>query len=103
MKTITEIEYWFLSMKERENFTGIVKWHDNSISYIKNNLCHREDGPAYIGCYGTKAWYFEGLLHNLNGPARIFPDGREEYWVYGNPTTKEAIEFLRDMIKLKAI
>jgi hypothetical protein len=39
----------------------------------------------------------------LNGPARIYSDGYAEYWIYGKPTTKVAVDFLGDICKLKNI
>jgi hypothetical protein len=103
METITIIEYNNLSTKEQKNFTGIVKWNNDNIEYFKNGKWHREDGPAMIWQSGGKSWYFKGKLHNLNGPAKIYPDGREGYFIHGEPTTKEAVEFLRDLYKLKNI
>jgi hypothetical protein len=80
MKTITELEFWNLSMKERDNFTGIIKWENDSISYLKNGFLHREDGPAYID-------------HDCR-----------EYWFNGTYIkSKEAFEFLRDLYKFKNI
>jgi hypothetical protein len=103
LKTYTEKEFRSLPMQERKNFTGCIKWEDGSIEYFKNNLLHREDGPAWITSYNLKSWFFRGRYHNLNGPARILPDGKEEYWIHGKESTKEAIEFLRDLHRLKGI
>jgi hypothetical protein len=61
MKTITEKEWNNNSFNlDRLNFTGIVKWDDGGVSYFEN-----------------------GNLHRLDGPARIYPDGREEYFING--------------------
>ncbi len=37
-----------------------------------------------IDKYGTKTWRLNGELHNLNGPARVWEDGSEEYWINGD-------------------
>jgi hypothetical protein len=100
---ITSTEYFNLSLRERDNFTGIVVYENGNIIHLKKNKCHREDGPAIIWSAGHLEWAFEGLLHNLNGPAIIFPDGREEYWIHGNRTSKDAVALLRDLYKLKRI
>jgi hypothetical protein len=101
METITNEEFYELTNQERSNFTGIVKWSEGAITYLKSGKYHREDGPAYIGFNGYKEWYFEGKLHNLNGPAIIWPDGKEKYFLYDKETTKDALYFLRDLLKLK--
>jgi hypothetical protein len=103
MKTITENEWHTLSFKERDSYTGIIKWDNGDVCYYKNGFLHREDGPAVTNTQGYKSWYFEGRLHNLNGPARIWQDGVEEYWIDNKPTTKEAVDFLRDLYKIKKI
>jgi len=44
---------------------------------------NRDDYPT-IEPDGEKIWYnSEGKFHRLDGPARIFPNGRKEYWVDG--------------------
>jgi hypothetical protein len=101
MKTVSYKEFRFYHKKEKENFTGIVKHEDSTIEYLKNGKYHREDGPAVIWFDGLQDWFYEGKPHNLNGPAVIWPGGREEYYVYGTLTTKEAVDFLRDLYKLK--
>ena len=40
---------------------------------------HREDGPAVIYPDGRQEWYRNGHLHRDNGPAAIYPDGTQ-YW-----------------------
>ena len=44
---------------------------------------HREDGPAFEGANGDKAWYFNGQRHRIDGPAREKANGDEEWWVNG--------------------
>lgn len=37
--------------------------------YYKNDLFHREDGPALDYVNGTKKWFQNGKKHRLDGPA----------------------------------
>jgi hypothetical protein len=38
-----------------------LKTHsDGTQGWWLNDKLHREDGPAYIGCYGTQYWYING-------------------------------------------
>ena len=46
---------------------------------------HKDDGPAYISSR-VEEWYFNGLQHNLDAPAKVFSletPGLEEIW-YSN-------------------
>jgi len=38
---------------------------------------------------GTKAWYENGRLHRLNGPAYVTDTGTKEYWINGVELTEE--------------
>lgn len=51
--------------------------------YYKNNLLHRENGPAFE--YKTKSgrlsssWYVDGKLHRIDGPAVQHANGDKEW------------------------
>lgn len=50
------------------------KKYSTSIVYKRNNVSHRDKGPAYIHkneVENTQEWYQNGLLHCDNGPAQI--------------------------------
>ena len=44
---------------------------------------HRLDGPAVIWPNGYQAYWVNGLRHRLDGPAVIYPSGKVEYWENG--------------------
>jgi hypothetical protein len=52
-------------------------------SWFKDDLLHKEDGPAVIvvkkGEVYYEGWYKEGKLHREGGPARVWKDGRS-FW-----------------------
>ena len=48
-----------------------------------NGQRHRLDGPAVIWADGTQAWYMNGQRHRLDGPAFIWADGTQAWWVNG--------------------
>ena len=62
----------------------------------KNNLIIKEnkdeqgylhsynDKPAVVFKDGTELWYKHGLIHRLNGCARIDRDGEKYYFIDGN-------------------
>ena len=45
----------------------------------KEGQVHRTDGPAIIYADGTQVYYIEGQWHRTDGPAVIYPDGTEFY------------------------
>ena len=45
----------------------------------KMGQLHRKDGPAVIYSDGIQYWYINGNRHRENGPAAIFPNGTQ-YW-----------------------
>ena len=70
-----------------ENQFGII------IYYKKNtNIRHNPYGPAYITKNESKFYYIEGKCHKLDGPARIYGGGLQEYWINDKKLTKEEFE-----------
>lgn len=72
-----------------------VKIHSNGAQfwYNKNKMLHREDGPAYIWADGTEVYYLNGKLHREDGPAIIWADGTEGYYyLNGESLSKEEFE-----------
>jgi len=55
---------------------GTREWKSNSI-------LHRIDGPAVVQPDGKELWFFHGKLHRDNGPAVVQPDGLQEWWHRG--------------------
>ena len=45
----------------------------------KHGELHREDGPAVIYTNGSEEWYINDKLHREDGPAVIWEDGTK-YW-----------------------
>jgi len=70
----------------REN--GNTYWYSD----LECTILHRENGPAVERSDGYKAYYQNNKWHRIDGPARIWPNGDEEYWIDGVRYTKE--EFL---------
>ncbi len=47
--------------------------------WFKDGLLHRLDGPAIIYPEGNIAWYKDGLYHRLDGPAVVWKSGTK-FW-----------------------
>ena len=51
--------------------------------YYKNNMLHREDGPAVERAGGSQEWYLDGKRHRTDGPAVENADGSREWYLDG--------------------
>jgi len=43
-----------------------IEWANGLKYWYKNDKCHREDGPAFEGANGYKAWYYHGKKVNCS-------------------------------------
>jgi hypothetical protein len=78
--------------KHRDNGPAVVDGYRKE--WWVHGALHRENGPAIEYYYSEddglyRAWYISGLRHREDGPAREFPDGRKEYWLFGELIPKE--------------
>ena len=61
-------------------------WKDGTqVWKNENGELHREDGPAIIFPDGIQHWFINGNFHREDGPAVIYPDGRQYWYINGNP------------------
>lgn len=69
-------------------------WSDNSITWLDSNGKPHRDGdmPTYIETNGYMQYCNHGEFHRIGGPACIWPNGREEYWIDGKYYTKKDYE-----------
>lgn len=56
---------------------GTIEWRD------AEGELHRDDGPARVFPSGREEWYRHGALHRENGPAVIHANGSVKYYVDG--------------------
>ena len=107
---------WWINGKEltEEEFDALTNPQPNQpmeIQYVQNDngntyyysdrdmtILHRLDGPAAIGPNGYTAHYINGLLHNPDGPAVTWPDGYKSWVING----KELSEAEFNALTLKA-
>ena len=69
------------------------KNHFGNIIYCKKDayIRHNPYSPAIICKDGNKFYYIEDRLHRLDGPARIYSNGEEQYWINDTELTKEEL------------
>ena len=62
---------------------------------------HREDGPAFIGSSGYKAWFINGKRHREDGPAIIGSNGHKAWYINGKyygDTEEPPEEYLQALV-----
>lgn len=69
---------------------GRLEWTD------ENGQLHREDGPARIWPEGTQEWWFEGLPHREGGPAVTYPNGGYKWFRHGCLHRKDGPAVVRE-------
>ncbi|MDA8453672.1 hypothetical protein M4R22_02735 [Acidovorax sp. GBBC 3334] len=57
--------------------------NERQVAYYKDDVLHREDGPAIQWKNGPTQWRLNGELHRVGGPAVEFLDGSTEWWLHG--------------------
>ena len=70
------------------------KYNNGDIYYYKKDtrILHNPYGPAIIDRDGGIYYFVEDNRHRLDGPATIYSDGQEEYWINYEYLTKEEFE-----------
>ena len=48
-----------------------------------NGQLHRADGPAFIYADGAQSWWVNGQRHRTDGPAFIWADGTQAWYLNG--------------------
>jgi hypothetical protein len=67
---------------------GSIEWHDSQ------GRLHRSNGPARILPEGRREWFCRGALHRQGGAAVIHPDGRRAWYSGGEKLREETAEQL---------
>lgn len=68
--------------KIRDGKTGRFE-EDGRVSYYKDGLLHREDGPAREFATGDKLWFLNDKPHRVDGPAHDRADGVKIWFFNG--------------------
>ena len=91
------------SVKIKSEYSDLDKYKldGGNICYCKKNknIWHNPYGAAYIGTDGYKEYWIENKLHRLDGPAIMYLNDREYYYINGNLLTKEEFEVHPDRLK----
>ena len=73
----------------------------NDIFYYKKDthIAHNPYGPAHTSKNGYKAYWIEGKIHRIDGPAVIYSDFEEQYWINHEQLSKEEFELHPERLK----
>jgi len=72
-----EIQY----IKSKEHKKRItIKYYSRYTEYTIEDVLHNSDGPARIWTEGCKEWFINGKHHRLDGPAILKTDGSEIWY-----------------------
>jgi hypothetical protein len=88
---------------ENEKEYKVTTWNNGNQFWSINGNLHREKGPSVIRVYGYKgykAWHQNGRYQRLGGPARIWSNGRKEWYINGKKVSKYQHDKVRTMIVL---
>ena len=91
--------YW---IKVQCEYDDLDKYQDhNSIYYYKKDtqIVHNPYGPAFVAKNGYISYYINGKWHRLDGPARIYANGKEGYWINNIELTKEEFDMNPERLK----
>lgn len=77
-----KVSYYKDGMLHRED--GPAREFSNGDKlWLLNDKPHRVDGPAHDRADGVKIWFLNGVLHRDGGPAYEHPNGRKEWIFHG--------------------
>ena len=89
--------------KVESEYSDLDKYKNNfgHIFYCKKDtkVVHNPYGPAVINRVGYKEYAIDGKLHRLDGPAVIFANDEEEYWINHEQLSKEEFEVHPERLK----
>ena len=66
-----------------------IEVDEERVIWRLNGKIHREDGPAVIWPNGRQEWVLNGKRHREDGPAAIWADGRQEWFLNGQEYTEQ--------------
>lgn len=64
-----------------------------TIDYKVEGVFHRLDGPARTWADGSEEWWVNDQLHRLDGPAILRTNGAEEWWINGKEMSATVKQF----------
>jgi len=82
------IRYYKDDVLHKEDGPAII-YPNEYEEWVIDGKTSRKDGPAIIYADGYKEWVVDGVTHRVDGPAVVRSDGTEAYYLYGTMYSKE--------------
>lgn len=85
------------TFKTKSGTSYFIAYDENNDTYVEHNVDSfssfndDDSGSIYYECK------FNGILHNMNGPAIIFPNGDTKFYIGGIEVTEEFINKIRSI------
>jgi hypothetical protein len=77
--------------------------YDDVICWFVNDKLHRDsDLQAYEDASGYRAWWQHDKYHRTTWPARMWGDGRKEWWINGEKLDCTTQAEFEKLMRLKA-
>ena len=90
-------------LKKESEYNDLDKYQssDGDIFYYKKDthIYHNPYGPAIILSDGYIEYCIENTTHRLDGPAKIFENGEEFYYINDELLNKEEFEYHPERLK----
>ena len=67
----------------RDDGPAVERGNGSQQEWMLYGKRHRNGGPAVTTDYGHEEWWSNDRRHRLDGPAVIWPGGSKEWWQYG--------------------
>lgn len=91
-------EYYKNNLLHREDGPA-VEYNNGDKAWFINGILHRKDGPA-MEYVNIKSWYLNGLIHREDGPAIERPDGSKFYYLFNQEIEVSSLEEFKRYVEL---
>ena len=78
-----------------ESIRSIDKYGDQ-IWKLPNGKIHRVDGPAVIYPNGHQEWWVNNVRHRLDGPAIVRANGHQRWYIHGVNVTDQVTAWMTE-------
>jgi len=94
-------KFWYKNNLLHREDGPAIEYADGSKEWYIEDKLHRVDGPAVEHLDGSEEWYFEDKLHRVDGPALKYADGKKYWYYYGEEIECRSQKKFEKLIKLK--
>ena len=94
VKVFDDHEEWYYLNGNRYK----IIYNDGHEEYFKNDVRHRDDGPAIKKSNGDEYWIVNGVYHRIDGPA-IVEKNYKAWYINGKHYTEEEFNKLNKCIE----